>query len=312
MFDAKKFKEKAVKEIRDKVGNEKVLIATSGGVDSMTCATLAFEAIGNRAKVAFIDDGLMREGEGKEVINFFRSRGHEAEIAERSEDFFLALKGVLDPEEKRKRFRDVFYKTLGKLIKEKGTKWMIQGTIKADILETSGGIKTQHNVLEQIGVSPDLYGLKILEPLQDLFKPQVRMLAKELGIPEKICKRMPFPGPGLATRIVGEVTQEKAETVRKATRIVEEEVERVGTPVFQAFAVLLNDRATGIKEEKRLFGNIIVVRIVESEDALTASVPGIGWNSLERIRDRILDSIPGVCRVLYDLTPKPPATIEYV
>lgn len=208
-------------------------------------------------------------------------------------------------------FRDAFYKTFGELVKKSGAKFLLQGTIKADIEETKGGVKTQHNILEQIGINPKKYGFSVLEPLKTLYKPEVRMVCKALGLPEYFWNRQPFPGPGLATRCVGDVTPERIEKVRQAEAIVEEET--AGYKAFQAFAVLLADKATGVTADKqRLFGDIIVVRVVDSTDALTAKPVKLSWDTMEKIRDRIIRKVPGVTRVLYDLTPKPPATIEYI
>jgi len=187
----------------------------------------------------------------------------------------------------------------------------VQGTIAADVKETKEGIKTQHNVLQQIGLDPGIYGLKIIEPLKELYKPQVREVARLVGLPEQISQRMPFPGPGLATRVIGEVTPERVQIVRTATRIVEEEIHPLST-IFQFLAVLLKDKATGIKEGKRLLGDIIAVRCVDSKDALTATPTKISWKILTRIQQRIIEEIPSVVKVLYDITPKPPSTIEYI
>ncbi len=310
-FDAKKFIEEKSKELKDTINDKKAICATSGGVDSMTCALLAHKVIGDQLTTLFIDDGLMRENEPETVTEWLRDNKINVKLINAGDDFFAALKGIEDPEEKRKAFRDTFYKTLGRAVKESEASFMIQGTIAADIVETKGGIKTQHNVLEQIGISPEKYGLRILEPLREIYKPQVREVAKELGLPEEYHQRMPFPGPGLATRIIGEVTPEKVTILRKATEIVEEEILKELKP-FQAFAVLLNDRATGVVGGKRAFGNIIVVRSVESKDAMTASVTEIPWKTLQRIQERICEEIPEVTRVLYDITPKPPGTIEYI
>ncbi|RLI86229.1 MAG: glutamine-hydrolyzing GMP synthase subunit GuaA [Candidatus Altiarchaeales archaeon] len=310
-FDAKKFIEEKSKELKDTINDKKAICATSGGVDSMTCALLAHKVIGDQLTTLFIDDGLMRENEPETVTEWLRDNKINVKLINAGDDFFAALKGIEDPEEKRKVFRDTFYKTLGRAVKESEASFMIQGTIAADIVETKGGIKTQHNVLEQIGISPEKYGLRILEPLREIYKPQVREVAKELGLPEEYHQRMPFPGPGLATRIIGEVTPEKVTILRKATEIVEEEILKELKP-FQAFAVLLNDRATGVVGGKRAFGNIIVVRSVESKDAMTASVTEIPWKTLQRIQERICEEIPEVTRVLYDITPKPPGTIEYI
>jgi GMP synthase (glutamine-hydrolysing) len=193
--------------------------------------------------------------------------------------------------------------------KEEKIEFVTQGTIKADIIETVKGIKSQHNVLEQIGINPESYGYKILEPLRELFKPDVRKVARELGLPKEISERMPFPGPALSLRVLGEVTPDKISIVRKATEIVEEETKGLGA--FQSFAVLHNDRATGIKNEKRVYGNIVTVRIVDSEDAVTARARHVSYEILVRISERITREIPSVVRCLYDITDKPPATIEF-
>jgi GMP synthase (glutamine-hydrolysing) len=296
--------------IKEAVGGDRALVALSGGVDSSAVAALAHKAIGEQLVSVFIDDGLMREGEAEQVVGVFAGLGIKVHVDNAQDVFFAALKGIEDPEDKRKAFRDTFYKTLGRLVRDSGAKWMLQGTIAADVIETQRGVKTQHNILEQIGIEPGDYGLRILEPLKTLFKPEVRQVAAALGLPESVHQRMPFPGPGLATRIVGEVTPERVATLRKATVIVEEEM--AGFGAFQAFAVLLNDRATGIAGDRRAFGQIIVVRAVHSENAMTASVVEAPWPTLHRLQERICAEVDGVTKVLYDLTPKPPSTIEYI
>jgi len=303
---------KRIKEIKTAVRNKKALIATSGGVDSVTCAVLAHRAIGKNAVVLFIDDGLMRQNEGPKVKKDLSKLKINVRIMNTQADFFKALKGIEDPEEKRKAFRDTFYKSLGKAVRTNRASFMIQGTIAADIKETKAGIKTQHNILQQIGISPKKYGLQILEPLKDLYKFEVRMVARALGIQSEYSERMPFPGPGLATRVVGEVTPQRVQTLRKATVIVEEEIKKAGIKPFQAFAVLLKDKATGVKKGKRAFGEIIVVRSVDSKDAITAGVTRIPWKVLEKIQKRITLEIPSAVKVLFDITPKPPSTIEYI
>ncbi len=309
-MDAKQFVDEKTEEIRQTVGGQRALVALSGGVDSSVVAALGHRALGDRLVALFIDDGLMRQDEGPMVAEAFATLGIEVQIQDRSEQFFAVLAGITDPEEKRKAFRDTFYKTLGAAVRDSGAKFMLQGTIAPDILETKGGVKTQHNVLEQIGLDTAVYGLAILEPLRELFKPQVREVARELSLPESIAERMPFPGPGLATRIVGEVTPERVATARAATVIVEDELSALQP--FQCMAVLLSDRATGLQDGKRIFGQIIVVRSVESEDAMTATPTEVEWDVLRRIQERICAEVPGVIKVLYDLTPKPPSTIEYI
>ena len=310
-MDVKEYIDQKVEEIKTIVGPEKAISALSGGVDSSACTVLAHWAIKDSLKVIFIDDGLMREGEPQDVQKIFADLGITVDIIDAQDDFFMALKGKVDPEEKRKAFRNAFYTVFKQAVLDSGARFLIQGTIAADIIETKGGIKTQHNILDQIGISAeDEYGYKLIEPLRDLFKHQVREVAKELGLPETIHQRMPFPGPGLATRVVGEVTPERVDVVRKATVIVEEEI--TGLKPFQAFAVLLRDKGTGIVEGKRLFGDIIIVRSVESRDALTAEPTPIPWETLMTISRRITAELPNVVRVAYEITPKPPATIEYI
>lgn len=304
------FIQEKVKEIQNEVGDRKAVVATSGGVDSTTCAVLAHKALGGGLTSIFIDDGLMREEEPQEVVKILRNQDLRVRLVKAQDSFFEALKGVRGPEEKRKVFRETFYKTLGEVVKEEGAQFLVQGTIAADVVETRGGIKTQHNVLEQIGIHPQKYGLSIIEPLKDLYKSEVREVAKALGLPKKIWNRMPFPGPGLALRVLGEVTRERVRLVRKATKIVEDELEDL--KAFQAFAVLLGDKSTGVRKRKRLFGNIVVVRAVNSKDAMTAKPTRIPWRTLTKIQTTITREIPQVNRVVYDLTPKPPATIEYI
>ncbi len=304
------FIDKQIAMIRGKVGKGTALCATSGGVDSMVCAFLGYKALGRKLIALFIDDGLMREKEARTVSKILRKHGIRTVVLYAAKDFFKALKGKEDPEDMRKAFRDTFYKTLGKAVKKYKADFLIQGTIAADIKETKGKIKSQHNVLSQIGISPKKYGLVIIEPLVNLYKPGVRTVGKKLGLSKDIYQRMPFPGPGLATRIVGEVTPPRVSIVRKATTIVEKELKRFKP--FQAFAVLLNDRATGVKKGKRAFGNIIVIRSVESKDALTATPTKIPYEVLEKIQKRIVREIPQVTKVLYDMSPKPPSTIEYI
>ncbi|MEM3692549.1 MAG: glutamine-hydrolyzing GMP synthase [Candidatus Bathyarchaeia archaeon] len=310
-FDPKSFITERILWLKETIGREKAVVATSGGVDSVTTAVLAHHAIGDRLTVVFLDDGLMRKSEPEHVTDFLKSLGLNVKLLEVSKEFFDGLKGVTDPEEKRKVFRETFYKVLGRAVKDLEAKFLLQGTIAADIVETKGGIKTQHNVLEQIGIDPlERYGYKVLEPLKDLYKPQVRLVAKALGLPRDIYIRKPFPGPGLALRVLGEVTPERVEIVRRATAIVEEET--AGMKVFQAFAVLLSDKATGIVGGKRALGDIIAIRIVHSKDAMTATVPRVPWKIIDRIQTRILNENPSVVKILLDLTPKPPSTIEYV
>ena len=272
---------------------------------------LGHRALGDRLKTVFVDNGLMREGEPQQVVQTFAELGIPVQLVDCRAEFLEALAGLTDPEDKRNAITHTFYaKVFGRLVRETGAQCLLHGTILTDIEETVAGIKRQHNILAQIGIDPEKqYGYEVVEPLKTLRKDDVREVAKVLGLPDRIIHRMPFPGPALAARIVGEVTAERLATVRAATAIVEEEL--ADTRAFQYMAVLLADRATGIRNGKREYGDIAVVRCVDSVDARQATVVEVPWPKLHRICERIT-AIPGVNRCLYDLTPKPPATIEYV
>jgi GMP synthase (glutamine-hydrolysing) len=310
-MDYRAFVEEQIAEIRKEVGEGTAINALSGGVDSSVVTALGFRALGNRLKTVFIDSALMREGEPDRVVKTFAEIGIPVQKVDARADFLTALKGLTDPEEKRNAVTFTFYKTVfGRLVRETGARSLLHGTILTDIEETIAGIKRQHNILAQLGINPEKeYGYRVLEPLKTLRKDGVREVAKTLGLPKNITQRIPFPGPALATRIVGEVTEERLAVVREATAIVEEELGDTGA--FQYLAVLLNDRATGIQDGKRTFGQIIVVRCLNSVDARLATPVDLPWEKLHRICRRIT-SIKGVNRCLYDLTPKPPATIEYI
>jgi GMP synthase (glutamine-hydrolysing) len=307
----KKFITEQIESIRRDVGNGTAINALSGGVDSSVVTVLAHKALGNQLKTIFVDNAIMREGEPERVVKAFRSLGIPVELVDGRKQFLRALKGLTDPEEKRQAITDTFYKDVfSRAVKRSKATFLLHGTILTDIEETVAGIKRQHNILSQLGIDPQkAFGYKVLEPLATLRKDGVRKLAELLGLPQAITKRIPFPGPALATRIVGEVTQEKLEIVRKATAIVEQELKDTGA--FQYLAVLLNDHATGIRNGKREFGRIIVVRCIDSVDARKATPRELPWPVLQRITRRIT-AIPGVNRCLYDLTPKPPATVEYI
>ncbi len=310
-MDCKKFVEEQIAEIKQTVGDSKAINALSGGVDSSLVTVLGHRALGDRLKTVFVDSALMREGEPQRVVDIFASLGVPVELVDAREEFLTALAGLTDPEEKRQAVTDTFYsKVFGRLVKDSGAKFLLHGTILTDIEETVAGIKRQHNILAQLGIDTQAdYGYSVIEPLKTLRKDGVREVCKFLDLPAEITHRIPFPGPALAARIVGEVTPQRLETVRAATAIVEEELADSGA--FQYLAVLLNDYATGIRENKREFGQIIVVRCIESTDARTATVTELPWDKLKKISGRITQ-IDGVNRCLYDLTPKPPATVEYV
>jgi len=308
-YDA--FIEQQIAELKRTVGDGLAINALSGGVDSSVVTVLAYRALGKNLRSFFVDNALMREGEPQRVLAIFQKLGIPVQLVDARREFLDALRGLTDPEEKRQAITTTFYRQVfRRLVQETGATFLLHGTILTDIEETVAGIKRQHNILEQIGIDPQkAYGYRVLEPLKTLRKNEVREVARRLGLPEEITARMPFPGPALAARIVGEVTEERLATVRAATAIVEEEL--AGCGAFQFMAVLLNDRATGLRNGRREFGQIIVVRCVESTDARTASVTRLPWETLERITARVT-ALPNVNRCLYDLTPKPPATIEYV
>jgi len=309
VIDARKFVENSLEEIRKTVGKSRVISACSGGVDSTVTTFLVHKAVGEKTVAVFIDDGLRREGEPEFVVRTLKNLRIRTKYVDAKKEFLNVFKGKTDAEEKRKAFRDKFYTTLGRVSKEENIEFIAQGTIKADVMETVKGIKSQHNVLEQIGIDSKVYGYRILEPLRELFKPDVRSVARELGLPKEVSERMPFPGPALSLRVLGEVTSEKISIVRKATEIVEEETMELGA--FQSFAVLHNDKATGIKNGRRVYGNIVTIRIVDSEDAVTAKAKQVSYEILMRVSERITGEIPSVVRCLYDITDKPPATIEF-
>ncbi|MDP2990682.1 MAG: ExsB family transcriptional regulator [Kiritimatiellota bacterium] len=310
-MDSKAFINEQIAEIRETVGKDIAINALSGGVDSSVVTLLGHRALGKQMKTFFVDNALMRAGEPQRIVKLFADLGIPVQNVDARQEFLAALKGISDPEKKRQAITDTFYaKVFVRLVRETKAHFLMHGTILTDIEETVAGIKRQHNILSQIGIDPQKeYGYQVLEPLKTLRKDGVRAVAAALGLPAKITKRIPFPGPALATRIVGEVTGEKLQIVRAATSIVEEELR--GIKAFQYLAVLLNDYATGIRNNKREFGRIIVVRCINSIDAREATATRLPWGKLEHICRRIV-KIPGVNRCLYDLTPKPPATVEYV
>ncbi len=302
------FIEEKVAEIRETVGDGKAIIALSGGVDSSVAAVLAHKAIWERLHAVFVNTGFMRKGEPEFVMKTFRDEfGLNLHYVDAGERFFSELKGVTDPEEKRKIIGRVFIEVFEEVAKEINADFLIQGTIAPDWIESRGKIKSHHNV----GGLPERLNLRLIEPLRDLYKDEVRELGKELGLPEKIYSRMPFPGPGLAVRVLGEVTPEKVAIVREANAIVEEEIERAGLKPWQAFAVLLGVKTVGVQGDIRAYKETIAVRVVESLDGMTANAMNVPFEVLQRMAFRITSEIPEVGRVLYDITNKPPATIEF-
>ena len=311
-LNPERFIKEKVQEISSIVGDNLAINALSGGVDSSTVTMLGHKALGNKLKTFFIDNGLMREGEPEEVVSYFKNLGVNVELIDAKEVFFKRLKGIKDPEEKREVITQAFYKDVfGPLVRKTGAKYLLQGTNYTDIEETVAGIKRQHNILEQLGIDPEKeYGYQVIEPLIQLRKSAVRKIAQALGLPEKIYDRIPFPGPALAARIIGEVTPERVEIVRKATKIVEDELSHI--KAFQYLAILHKDKVTGIKEGKRDYGLQIEIRCWESKDATTASPTRLPYDLLEKLAEKITKEVPGVVSVVYNITKKPPSTIEAI
>lgn len=311
-LNTEKFITEKVNEIRAAVGNGMAINALSGGVDSSVVTMLGHRALGTRLRTVFIQNGLMREGEPRRVADIFRMLGVNVEIVDAQNEFLEALKGISDPEQKREAITQAFYKKVfGRIVRESGAKHLLQGTILTDVDETVAGIKRQHNVFAQLGIDPqEAFGYQILEPLIQLRKDGVRMTGKALGLPEEIFNRIPFPGPALAARIIGEVTQEKLDIVRKATAIVEELL--AGQGAFQYLAILHDDRVTGMRDGKRDFGRQIEVRCWDSIDAREARPTKLPFELLETMASIILKKVPGVVSVTYNIASKPPSTIEAV
>jgi GMP synthase (glutamine-hydrolysing) len=395
-FNPEKFVEAQIVEIRKAIGNERALVAVSGGVDSTTCAVLTRKAIGENLVCVILDDAFMREGEPEKVAEILSKEPFKVpvKVVDVRERFLNAMKELRDAEEKRKKFRETFYTVLSETAKKENCRVLVQGTIRADIVETVGGVKTQHNVLEQIGINPmEKFGFKVVEPLLTLYKEQVRMVARYLGLPPEVSERQPFPGPGLSVRVVGEIRWDKLDALKKATTVVEKALaehkpsqyfaaiidneeapaEPSTTHVQETVARLLNvpsrnvhvkvfrDKATGVKGGERRYGKIvgikaetaegkayqtdiqklvslqakitsenptitrvlyavkevpekkpyvISIRAVQTKDFLTAQVSEIPWKTMERAANEIFEKCPNVSAVYYDVTPKPPATIE--
>ena len=311
-LDTNAFIEQKVKDLRKVVGKGLAVNALSGGVDSSVVTTLGHRALGERLMTYFINSGLMREREPQKVVALFKKMGIRVEIFDARKEFLRALKGINDPEEKREAVTQTFYKKVfGDLVKKSGAKFLLQGTILTDVEETAAGIKRQHNVFEQLGIDPGkTFGYRILEPLVELRKDGVRKVGQALGLPESVFNRIPFPGPALAARIIGEVTQERLRVVRKVTRITEQELSDSGA--FQYMAILHEDRVTGIRDGKRQFGLQIEVRCWESVDARIAQPTRLSWDTLEKLAGRITSEIPEVVSVTYNIATKPPSTIEAV
>ncbi len=395
-FDPESFVEQQTKAIKKAVGGERALIAVSGGVDSTACAVLSHRAMGENLLCVIIDTAFMREGEPERVAHILSMPplNLPMKVLKVQERFLREMKGLRDAEEKRKKFRETFYRVLSETAENEDCRFLVQGTIQADIIETKGGVKTQHNVLAQIGISPkELYGFQVIEPVVSLYKEEVRKVARYLKIPEALSERQPFPGPGLSVRVVGEIRKDKLETLKKATAITEQKFARHSPS--QYFAAIIDnvekppdhflvhiqeaatrflrvpkrhlhvkvfaDKATGVEGGKRRYGEIaaitartpdrqvhqapikdlvtlqtkiitenpqftrilytiketsekqpyvISLRAIQTRDFLTAEVSKIPWTTLSETAEAILENCPNVSSVYYDVTTKPPATIE--
>ena len=311
-LDSKRFIEEKVEEIRGAVGGGTAINALSGGVDSSTVTMLGHRALGKRLRSVFIDNGIMRQGEPERVARLFRKLRVSVEVVDARQEFFAALRGITDPEEKREAITQTFYKSVfGRIVRESGARHLLQGTILTDVDETVAGIKRQHNVFEQLGIDPQkAFGYRILEPLIQLRKDGVRKVGKALGLPAEVFRRIPFPGPALSARVIGEATPERIETVRRATVVVEQILGKTGA--FQYLAILHEDRVTGMRGGKRDFGLQIEVRCWDSVDARVAKPTRLPFATLQKLAREILRKVPGVVSVTYNIAEKPPSTIEAV
>lgn len=311
-LNPEEFVKEKVGEISSVVGEGIAVNALSGGVDSSAVTMLAHQALGKRLKTYFIENGLMRQDEPQRVVSVFKKLGVLVEIVDARNEFFAALSGVTDPEEKREAITQTFYKQVfGRLVRASGAKHLLQGTNYTDVEETIAGVKRQHNILEQLGIdTQEQFGYKVIEPIIQLRKSGVRKIGKFLGLPEELYNRPPFPGPALSARVIGEISPERIETVRVATKIVEDELSNSGA--FQYLAILHQDKVTGVREGKRDFGLQIEVRCWESTDAVVGTPTKLPFEVLEKLAERITKEVAGVVSVTYNITKKPPSTIEAV
>ena len=305
---AESFIAQQLTELRQQIGDKKVLLALSGGVDSSVVAALLIKAIGKQLICVHVNHGLLRKGEPEQVIEVFQNQMDANLIYVDAVDRFLdKLAGISDPEQKRKiigkEFIDVFAEEAQKL---EGISFLAQGTIYPDILE-SDGIKSHHNV----GGLPEDLQFELCEPVKLLYKDEVRVVGRELGLPENMVERQPFPGPGLGVRCLGAITRDRLEALRDADAIVREEIDKAGLTIWQYFAVVPDFRATGVREGKRAYDWPCIIRCINTVDVMTAEVPELDWALLKRITARVTAEVPGICRVCYDLTPKPVGTVEW-
>ena len=307
---AQAFIDEQVAALRAQVGDRKVLLALSGGVDSSVVAALLIRAIGKQLVCVHVNHGLMRKGESEQVVEVFRNQlGANLIYVDAVDRFLTRLEGVSDPEQKRKmigaEFIRVFEEEARKL---EGIEFLAQGTIYPDIVE-SAGVKAHHNV----GGLPDDLKFDLVEPLRLLFKDEVRQVGAALGLPDTMVYRQPFPGPGLGVRCLGAITRDRLAALRESDAILREEFDRAGltSKVWQFFTIVPDMRSTGVRDGARVFDWPVIIRAVNTVDAMTATVPELPWALLKRVTDRVLSEVPGVCRVLYDLSPKPVGTIEW-
>lgn len=307
MLNPSDFINESIQEIKNIIGDKKAIIALSGGVDSSVASVLTSEAIGDNLIAVFVDHGLLREGESEYVNETFKDRLNLITV-DASKEFLSKLEGVSDPEEKRKIIGEVFIRVFERVAEEKGAEFLVQGTIAPDWIESDGQIKSHHNIALPHGLV-----LEIVEPIRELYKDEVRVVGSEMGLPDEIVNRQPYPGPGLAVRIVGNLTSEKIKICRKANAIVEEEVKNEGldSMLWQYFAVLTDTKVTGVKGDIRDYGYLVVIRMVESIDAMTANVPELPWEMIKIISKRITAEIPEVTHVSLSVSDKPPSTIEF-
>jgi len=310
----KEFVENLIKDIKDSIKDEKAICALSGGVDSSVAALLVHSAIGKNLESIYIDSGLMRDKETDTLNEVFEKHYKmNVKIINARSEFLKALKGITDPEEKRKTIGKIFIQIFEKEAKKSGAKFLVQGTIYPDVIESAGSkyaknIKSHHNV----GGLPENMNLVLIEPLRNFYKDQVRKIGEILGIPDSITQRQPFPGPGLAVRIIGEVTEEKLEVLRKSDKIVQEEIEEAKIKnLWQVFAVFTGIKTTGVRGDNRAYGETIAIRAIEAKDAMSANFAKLPYELLDKISTRIVNEIPQVNRVVYDITNKPPATMEW-
>jgi GMP synthase (glutamine-hydrolysing) len=315
-WDMESFIESTVKDIRRQVGKEKVLAAVSGGIDSTVVAALMHKAVGDQLRCVFINHGLLRQDEEKDVVKLFKDHmGIDLIYVNAEKQFLGKLKGVTDPEKKRKIIGEEFANSFVDVAKKNGPfQWLAQGTLYPDVIESgvskgpAAVIKTHHNV----GGLPKWLNLKVIEPLRYLYKDEVRKAARLLGVPDELLKRHPFPGPGLAVRIIGDITPEKTRICKHASKIVEDELKAAGwyDKVWQAYAAVGDDRAVGVLGDERVYGHIVMVRVVESIDAMTADWSRLPFELIEKISNRITNEVEGATWVTYTVSSKPPATIE--